>query len=694
MTWEEYERASVRIHTPDGTIEVRPSPVDCEGPYPKVGDASIYVITAYNPRGRAQSDDANRRAHGLLVAELAARSRTFFDAVGGDVSWEHTEHSVAVVGLLDEEALAIGRLFHQDAIFRWAPSGWSVLACSGNRSTVTGFTSDFDEEARSLQVAARTLGLERPMIALPDLDVHLRQTMAGVDAAEESKIQAAYDAVRDHVVTWRQRRQEHAAFLAQYGAATAKAKEDAEIEERQIADQLAASASEQARRAENAKKKRELATRKRELLDEGWPPEWTKASEAWKALGGTAEQAQAFTRAGWSPAVALEAAMALGAAHTLTVPPGDAERHLSFGDDLTTLTSGEWPPAPADALVSIKRIQSSGSMERWFVVGQGAATNLSVLTLDGSHWLSDTPERQTQYPSVHAALEDVPFCTWLREGDSLDLIVANDVLTPHEVAETMHVEQLTPLDIARDGTSVADLRTTDGVDEGDYEAVGEALPDQRWLALACQINGLVVIAVHMNGRLTPVLFDWANEAVEPLTEIAHYSWTSESGGAPISWDGGASIELLNPQTLSFRQWGDLETSVRIEAPPTTQSGWVHTLATWIETEVEALVPAALALEPLDPGGTLDAEQQAEWENRLAEFSADLSLDLDDDTSMALRQAFTDESSSHYSHAYVEVVTALREPLSRAGRQLSTALDAANAGEPIGEVLSGNWSFDE
>ncbi len=73
MSWEDYERAVARVHTPDGTIEVRPVPHPATGPFPRVGDEVIHVITAYNPAGQIQPEDANLRAHALLIAEVTAR---------------------------------------------------------------------------------------------------------------------------------------------------------------------------------------------------------------------------------------------------------------------------------------------------------------------------------------------------------------------------------------------------------------------------------------------------------------------------------------------------------------------------------------------------------------------------------------------------------------------------------------------
>jgi len=54
--------------------------------------------------------------------------------------------------------------------------------------------------------------------------------------------------------------------------------------------------------------------------------------------------------------------------------------------------------------------------------------------------------------------------------------------------------------------------------------------------------------------------------VRGLLRALAWAWNlnSESGGAPISCDGGNSLDVIEPDVLADRQWGDerikLETS--------------------------------------------------------------------------------------------------------------------------------------
>ena len=74
-------------------------------------------ITAYNPRGTTQSDEANDKAHAQLAGEI---ERLGLASIEGSGSEEGTdwlaEYSYFALGLALEPAKAIGTQFDQDAI--------------------------------------------------------------------------------------------------------------------------------------------------------------------------------------------------------------------------------------------------------------------------------------------------------------------------------------------------------------------------------------------------------------------------------------------------------------------------------------------------------------------------------------------------------------------------------------------------
>ncbi|WTB82228.1 DUF3293 domain-containing protein [Streptomyces cellulosae] len=142
--WELYRTAVVDVRFGDRTVRVEPRPRGtAEGFFPVLNGsgAAVHVITAWNPRGRTASSDANTRAHHVLLDEVRHLGLTWWPAVGGDVSGTHQEESVAVAGLSDAAARALGRRFGQDAVFAWTPDAWRVLACENGAVAVSGWAA-------------------------------------------------------------------------------------------------------------------------------------------------------------------------------------------------------------------------------------------------------------------------------------------------------------------------------------------------------------------------------------------------------------------------------------------------------------------------------------------------------------------------------------------------------------------------
>ncbi|MFF9452541.1 DUF3293 domain-containing protein [Streptomyces flaveolus] len=142
--WELYRTAVVDVRFGERTVRIAPRPRGtAEGFFPVPDDrgAAVHVITAWNPRGRTASDDANACAHRVLLDEVRHRGLTSWPAVGGDPSGTHQEESVAVTGLSDTAARALGRHFGQDAVFAWTPRAWRVLACENGAVAVSGWAA-------------------------------------------------------------------------------------------------------------------------------------------------------------------------------------------------------------------------------------------------------------------------------------------------------------------------------------------------------------------------------------------------------------------------------------------------------------------------------------------------------------------------------------------------------------------------
>lgn len=137
-----YAESEIRIEHPvAGSLHLRPlRDGTTVGAFPEPTGSKIHVITAHNP-GRNLSDAENATRHRELqrrVAELCGVQS--WPAVGGDVEWTHTEESVAVVGLTDEQAIALGRELEQEAVFAWTPQHLAVLPCDGAAAIAVGWS--------------------------------------------------------------------------------------------------------------------------------------------------------------------------------------------------------------------------------------------------------------------------------------------------------------------------------------------------------------------------------------------------------------------------------------------------------------------------------------------------------------------------------------------------------------------------
>jgi hypothetical protein len=77
-------------------------------------------ITAFNPLGLRQDDDANAAAHELLETRLRNMSSVVIEGSGSDPDGDWPpEGSFLVLGIGAEEARRLGRQFQQDAVV-WA----------------------------------------------------------------------------------------------------------------------------------------------------------------------------------------------------------------------------------------------------------------------------------------------------------------------------------------------------------------------------------------------------------------------------------------------------------------------------------------------------------------------------------------------------------------------------------------------
>jgi hypothetical protein len=143
--WDAYVTAVVRIKTPGGVRWLKPDSIfRTEGQYPDPDGRPIYVITAHNPDGRLVSDAANAAAQARLESQLRQRGLTWWPADGGDPTWTHVEAGVALIGIAEADAVALGAEFKQDAIFAFNRAYRRVVSCTDARVETTGWSSEPD----------------------------------------------------------------------------------------------------------------------------------------------------------------------------------------------------------------------------------------------------------------------------------------------------------------------------------------------------------------------------------------------------------------------------------------------------------------------------------------------------------------------------------------------------------------------
>ncbi len=140
--WGAYTTAVVRLDSPGGVVWLRPAPITrIDGRYPDPDGRPISVITAHNPCGRLASGATNAAAQAHLESQLRQRGLTWWPAAGGDPPWTHVEASVALIGIPEADAIALGTEFNQDAIFVFTPADRRIVSCRGDRVEITGWAS-------------------------------------------------------------------------------------------------------------------------------------------------------------------------------------------------------------------------------------------------------------------------------------------------------------------------------------------------------------------------------------------------------------------------------------------------------------------------------------------------------------------------------------------------------------------------
>jgi hypothetical protein len=140
--WAGYARTVVEVAGPRGRLTVRAAPAGATGVWPWDAPGPVFVMTAWDPGGARPALEENRRRQQSLEADLRPLTDAWWRAAGVDPDTGRREEGVAVDGLMEANALRIGASYGQDAVFRWTPEAWEIVACDGGSRMVLGWALD------------------------------------------------------------------------------------------------------------------------------------------------------------------------------------------------------------------------------------------------------------------------------------------------------------------------------------------------------------------------------------------------------------------------------------------------------------------------------------------------------------------------------------------------------------------------
>ena len=137
--WAGYARTVVEIAGPRGTLTVAAARAGEVGAWPWGTPDALFLLTAWDPGAERPGLHENRHRQASLEEDVRRLTHVRWDAVGVDPETGRREEGVVVGRLSEAEATALGARYGQDAVFRWTPDAWEIVACTGKRRVVLGW---------------------------------------------------------------------------------------------------------------------------------------------------------------------------------------------------------------------------------------------------------------------------------------------------------------------------------------------------------------------------------------------------------------------------------------------------------------------------------------------------------------------------------------------------------------------------
>jgi hypothetical protein len=348
--------------------------------------------------------------------------------------------------------------------------------------------------------------------------------------------------------------------------------------------------------------------------------------------------------------------------------------------------SNEWPDFPKGTILSLQRRRNADGPEQWTVSDEGDDLTVRHFWLqNGDSWQHTTIG--TGFTNLAEVLQHIPELRTLSRGAISEYTVDAAVMDPPVVVSMLEASGTGGAEVAGDWPDevAAEWAESDStIDEWEWTRALDWVP--RW----ARVNDLRVLVINLGSPddpvLRPVLVDEGDEELVPIRQIARSIWHSESAGAPISWTGGNTLNLLAPglgHNIPFEDSAE-ECPDPFPYLPETPQEMGKELASWV-IETDSEVAAALALEPLDPDSVTESAERQAWERRLAKVTISFKINVSADAQLSLRK-----NLASLSELYRRTRNGLADPHGRNGQALAAALDGALDDGVIGRLTSGQW----
>lgn len=304
-------------------------------------------------------------------------------------------------------------------------------------------------------------------------------------------------------------------------------------------------------------------------------------------------------------------------------------------EDLLPRATREWLDAPDASLLSVKRQARTGSREQWAIIeGDGAIIVQQARSGDDfwreAGWFAALGDAVTGTPELHELHKGT--VTFFDLDDEADL-------SAHDLAAF--------LDLCPDEGDDDLASWTEAELEACSWNFSETWPWAAKLPLIrrlATINGFEVCGIVHAGNCVPVLAD--KDGFVPSYVPVTAGTRPRADVSLPGWDSGSILAVLAPGLTCSMPWGEGDDELFVvdypdQGPPEEIAA---AIAGWLKIITHDFW-AALALEPLDPDGTLDDEGRAAWEDGKHALVTPV-LRVPDDVRPPLRFALTGISESY------------------------------------------------